>query len=84
MYVELAEEILHARPVTEEEAKAALERAGVRNGIALSAWIEKRRGCSGLLRSAGSSGEGHPRSEGTASGPDVSTASNAERSPHPR
>jgi hypothetical protein len=60
MYVELAEEILHARPVTEEEAKAALERSGVRNGKALAAWIEKRRGCSSRLRPRSSSSESQP------------------------
>jgi hypothetical protein len=43
MYVELAEEILHARPENEDEAKAALERTGVRDGKPLAEWIERRR-----------------------------------------
>jgi hypothetical protein len=43
MYVELAEEILHARPANEDEAKAALEAIGVRDGTRLAEWIEERR-----------------------------------------
>jgi hypothetical protein len=73
MYVELAEEILHARPVTEEEAKAALERSGVRNGKALAAWIEKRRRCRRTLRSGGSG------SERNVSGPGAHPTQDARR-----
>jgi hypothetical protein len=43
MYVELAEEVLHARMVSEDEAKAALERSGIRDGKPLADWIKARR-----------------------------------------
>ena len=43
LYVELAEEILYARPEDENEAKAALEWVGVRDGKQLAEWIERRR-----------------------------------------
>jgi len=52
LYVELAEEILHARPEDENEAKAALEWVRVREGKQLAEWIERRRRLLGTPLSA--------------------------------
>jgi hypothetical protein len=41
MYVELAEELVHARPENEDEAKAALEWIAARHGQALAELIEE-------------------------------------------
>ncbi len=41
--IRLAEELLHARPVSEDEAKAALEWIAVRRGKAVEELIEEQR-----------------------------------------
>jgi hypothetical protein len=43
MYVELAEELVHARPENEDEAKAALEWIAARHGQLLAELVEERR-----------------------------------------
>jgi hypothetical protein len=40
--IELAEELVHARPATEDEARAALEWIAARDGKALAELIEER------------------------------------------
>jgi hypothetical protein len=41
--IELAEELVHARPVSEDEARAALEWIAARDGKGLAELIEERR-----------------------------------------
>jgi hypothetical protein len=44
MYVELAEQLVHARPENEDEAKAALEWIAAQHGKRLADLIEEHRG----------------------------------------
>jgi hypothetical protein len=41
--IELAEELVYARPVSEDEARAALEWIAARDGKGLAEFIEERR-----------------------------------------
>ena len=52
MYVELAEELVHARPANEDEAKAALEWIAANDQKRLAEWIEERRRLQGRHQGA--------------------------------